>query len=210
MAVGTRATKPRKEPKQQRSVETRARILEAAARVFAERGYAGGTTNHIAVEAGMSIGSLYQYFPNKDSILAELMRDHIREGSVAVAHRLRERGGLPDGLEAKLRLFVDALVQVHLGDHRLHRVLFEEAPRPPDIIETLRATDTWAIAVCEQMLASDPAVRVADVELAARMVTTTIESLVHRFVARDGETLDAARFTDEVVRMLVGYLTASH
>jgi hypothetical protein len=51
---------------------------------------------------------------------------------------------------------------------------------------------------------------VADVELAARMVTTTIESLVHRFVAREGETLDAERFATEVVSMLVGYLTASH
>lgn len=201
-------TKPRKEPKQQRSVETRARILEAAARVFADRGYAGGTTNHIAGVAGMSIGSLYQYFPNKDSILAELMREHIKDGSLAVANRLIAVGGMPTALDAKLRLFVEGLVAVHIGDHRLHRVLFEEAPRPTDIVETLRATDTWAIAACEQMLASSPEVRVADLELAARMVTTTIESLVHRFVARDGETLDTARFTDEVVRMLVGYLTS--
>lgn len=208
MAASVRTTKPRKEPKQQRSQETRERILGAAARVFAERGYAGGTTNHIAAEAGMSIGSLYQYFPNKDSILAELSRNHIRDGSLAVAHRLIEVGGMPDGLEAKIRLFVDALIEVHMVDHRLHRVLFEEAPRPTDIVEALRATDTWAIAACEQLLASDPEVRVADVELAARLVTTTIESLVHRFVAREGEALDPDRFATEVVRMLVGYLTS--
>jgi AcrR family transcriptional regulator len=208
MTVTARTTKPRKAPRQLRSQETRARILEAAARVFAERGYAGGTTNHIAADAGISIGSLYQYFPNKDSILVELMRDHIRDGSLAVAHRLRDVGGLPSSLEAKLRLFIDALIEVHLVDHRLHRVLFEEAPRPPDIVETLRATDTWAIEAAERLLASDPDVRVADVELAARLVVTTIESLVHRFVAREGETLDPDRFATELVRMLVGYLTS--
>jgi hypothetical protein len=58
------------------------------------------------------------------------------------------------------------------------------------------------------MLAADPEVQVADLGLAARMVTTTIESLVHRFVAREGETLDPDQFAAELVRMLVGYLTS--
>ncbi|GAA2595903.1 hypothetical protein GCM10010411_31700 [Actinomadura fulvescens] len=58
-----RRLRPRKAPGQQRAVETRERLLAAAARVFSEYGYAAGTTNRIAEAAGHSIGSLYQYFP---------------------------------------------------------------------------------------------------------------------------------------------------
>ena len=49
--------------------------------MFEEHGYAHGTTNRIAAEAGLSVGSLYQYFPNKDAILVELVRAHIDEAT---------------------------------------------------------------------------------------------------------------------------------
>jgi len=60
--------RPRKQPTQDRAAKTRQRILDAAAHVFAEHGYAAGTTNRIAEHAGLSIGSLNQYFPNKDAV----------------------------------------------------------------------------------------------------------------------------------------------
>jgi len=61
--------RPRRQPKQHHAKETRQRVLDAAAQVFAERGYSAGTTNRMAEHAELSIGSLYQYFPNKDAIL---------------------------------------------------------------------------------------------------------------------------------------------
>jgi len=199
-----RAVAPRRTPKQPRAEETRQRILEAAAHVFAVRGYAGGTTNHIAAEAGLSIGSLYQYFPNKDAILVELSRAHARAGFEDL--RVRLAGGLPEGLEARLRLFVDAVLANHTDDHRLHQVLFEEAPRPAVLLAELHEFEAQAIAAAEALLAEDPEVHVADVGMAARMVVTAIESLIHRFIARDGATLDATVFTDELVAMLLRYL----
>jgi len=60
---------PRRLPLQRRSRETVAAILEAAAKVFGERGYWEATTNHIADVAGVSVGSLYEYFPNKDALI---------------------------------------------------------------------------------------------------------------------------------------------
>lgn len=68
----------RRKPVQARSKETVERILDAAAQVFSERGYAA-TTNHIAEAAGLSIGSLYQYFPDKDALLVTLQRRHLDE-----------------------------------------------------------------------------------------------------------------------------------
>ena len=75
---------PRKQPSQGRSRFTIRQIVEAAARVFEERGYAGATTNRIAERAGVSIGSLYQYFPNKESILVVLLEQHTQEVADAV------------------------------------------------------------------------------------------------------------------------------
>jgi AcrR family transcriptional regulator len=66
------STTPRKTPRQERSLRTVERILDAAAHIFHEQGYAGATTNDIADEANLSIGSIYQYFPNKDAVLVAL------------------------------------------------------------------------------------------------------------------------------------------
>lgn len=197
--------RPRKQPGQQRAIETRQRLLQAAARVFSEHGYAAGTTNRIAEAAGHSIGSLYQYFPNKDAILVELATAHARAG-VAAIERLLNGGSLPDRLEDKIRLFVRAAIDNHRDDPALHRVLFEEAPRPPELLDFLHTAERQAIATAQTLLAADPQVTVTDVAMAARLVVTAIESLVHRFTTGDHPE-DADRFEDELVAMLVRYLT---
>jgi AcrR family transcriptional regulator len=206
MAASIHRLQPRKTPRQRRSRATRERILSAAARVFAERGYAGGTTNHIAAEAGLSVGSLYQYFPNKDALAAELMREHAAEGVALVADRLADvQAGHGTGLEGALRSFVDAAIANHRGDPELHRVLFEEAPRPPDVLAELHELEAAAVAVGADLLRAEPTVRVADPTLAAWFVVATIESLTHRFMGTGGD-IDA--FADELVHLLVAYLRA--
>ncbi|OLT13122.1 TetR family transcriptional regulator [Actinomadura sp. CNU-125] len=203
--VPDKRLRPRKRPGQQRAVETRQRLLDAAARVFSEHGYRAGTTNRIAEAAGHSIGSLYQYFPNKDAILVELSAAHARSG-VAAVDRLLDGGALPDLLDDKIRLFVRAAIDNHRDDPSLHRVLFEEAPRPPELLDFLHASQLRAVAAAEALLDADPRVTVADVPMAARLVVTSIESQVHRFTAdTDLENVDA--FENELVAMLVRYLT---
>lgn len=122
---------PRKQPRQERARETVEAILEAAAQVFERHGYAAGTTNRIAERAGISIGSLYQYFPGKDAILLAIVERHVDEGARAMTPLLdgllAEAPPLRDGL----RRVVEAMVALHRDRPALHRVLFEEAPRPP-------------------------------------------------------------------------------
>ncbi len=201
----TKRLEPRKSPRQIRAQETRQRLLAAAAHVFAEHGYAAGTTNRIAEAAGHSIGSLYQYFPNKDAILAELVTAHAEEGLTLIRRRLAE-GPLPETLHDKLTLFVRATVDLHRDQPRLHRVLFEEAPRPPELLVTLHSAERQIVAMAAAVLAEDPSVRVADVAMAARLVVGAIESLVHRFIASDTPD-DTERFSRELVAMLMRYLT---
>jgi AcrR family transcriptional regulator len=79
------ATTPRKLPKQDRSRVTVEAILEATTRILVEEGYDKANTNRIAERAGISIGSLYQYFPNKESLMTALMEQHSREMTELVA-----------------------------------------------------------------------------------------------------------------------------
>jgi AcrR family transcriptional regulator len=171
--------------------------------VFAAHGYAAGTTNRIAEEAGMSVGSLYQYFPNKDAILVELVRDHIEDGTAQVLDAVAAAGG--SGLPALVRAVVTAMVAVHADDRRLHQVLFEESPRPPELLAQLHTLEDGAVAVLADRLRQDrPDVDAP--ELVARITVVTIESLVHRMVASD-RPLDTDRFVAEVTRMVDGYLS---
>ena len=194
----------RKQPRQQRSAQTRRDILDAAARVFGEHGYAAGTTNRIAAAADVSIGSLYQYFPNKDAILAALSDAHIDAGSTLLAERLRD--GLPEALDDLLRLFVRAAIDNHREDPALHRVLFEEAPRSAALLNRLRETEARGVAGVAELLHRHPEVTSADPQFAARLTIATIESLVHRLIV---QPVDTTQLEDEVVRLLTGYLTVS-
>jgi AcrR family transcriptional regulator len=196
--------RPRKTPRQTRSVDTRARILAAAREVFAAHGYSAGTTNRIAEAAGLSVGSLYQYFPNKDAILVELVRAHIEEGTREVLAAAAARSGRGDDFAALVRAVVAAMVEAHLPDRRLHRVLFEESPRPPSLLAELAVLENGVVDLVSRLL-RETFPGLAEPELPARIVVVTIESLVHRLVAND-RPLDTDRFIEETTRLVAGYV----
>jgi AcrR family transcriptional regulator len=199
--------RPRKTPRQARAHDTRARILAAASDVFSERGYAAGTTNRIAAAAGMSVGSLYQYFPNKDAILVELVHAHIAEGERRLAPVLQRAAATNITIEPLIRAVVTELVALHSENRRLHRVLFEESPRPASLLRELHAAETRIVELATSfVLAAN--VRTSDPALTARISVTTIESLVHRMIATD-TPIDTEAFSDEVVRLVSGYLTGT-
>jgi AcrR family transcriptional regulator len=207
MPTTTNRLKPRKTPVQARAAETRARILDAGARVFSLHGYSAGTTNRIAAEASLSVGSLYQYFPSKDAILVELVRRHIAEGTERLLEALAAAGDAGAGdLPAVLGVVVDAMIANHAGDPALHQVLFEEAPRPPELLAELHDLEARAVTMVAGVLAATPGVLVGDVDLAARLVTATVESLVHRVVATRDRPVDLVAFRYELVTMLTRYL----
>ncbi|QNI09410.1 TetR/AcrR family transcriptional regulator [Mycobacterium kubicae] len=193
----------RKQPKQVRAAETRQRILASAAQVFAEYGYAAGTTNRIAERAGVSIGSLYQYFPNKDAVLRALMDAHVEAGAQLLGERLSI--GLPERLDDLLRVFVRATIDNHRDNPRLHRVLFEEAPRAPQFLDRLHQLELFSVDMAARLLQQHPDVRPTS-RLNAQVVVATIESLVHRLVTSD-DPADFDEVEDEIVVLLSGYLS---
>jgi AcrR family transcriptional regulator len=198
-----RRIQPRKQPRQVRAELTRQRILTAAAHVFAEHGYAAGTTNRIAERAGISIGSLYQYFPNKDAILAELLTRHLDDGTAAAVQVLT--GPLPDSIEDVFRVFVRLAVEAHLDDPHLLRMLLEEAPRSNELLERVGKVKRAMVEHTRDLLENHPEVRVADTATAARLVIATVELAVHDLLA-EPDPIDARRLEDEMVAMLTRYV----
>jgi AcrR family transcriptional regulator len=197
-------TSPRKVPRQERSRLTVEAILDAAARVFERHGYAGGTTNRIAERAGVSIGSLYQYFPNKDAILVALVEQHLDEGTAAIGPVLADLVADAPPVDVAMRQLVEAMVALHRERPALHRVLFEEAPRPPALrrrLEALEGAATGAIAAylhAREDVDRDPA-------RAARMVVQVVETVAHELVLRPGDVA-VDDHVDEAVILLTRYL----
>lgn len=197
----------RRQPVQSRSQETVDVILEAAAQIFSEHGYAAGTTNRIAQRAGVSVGSLYQYFPNKDAVLVALVDHHVEAGMRSVERLLHDALAGEADLEPLLRSFVTAMVALHDREPDLHRVLFEEAPHPPELHEcVLQAEEslahTWRSILEQQATLSDP-------DTTAHLIVQMTEALTHRFVLHGLHDLSTAGFIEEVVTLLKRYLMIS-
>ncbi|MFW6764747.1 TetR/AcrR family transcriptional regulator [Acinetobacter pittii] len=112
---------PRKRPRQARSVATFEAILEAAARILESLGFAGFNTNAVAELAGVSIGSLYQYFPSKDALIVELIRRERTKLSNRIVEAIKQHEAA--GLKEKLKLIIHAAVQHQLCRPQLARTL---------------------------------------------------------------------------------------
>lgn len=121
------ALSPRKRPAQARSIALVEAILDASAQVLETEGLEALTTNLVAIRAGVSIGSLYQYFPNRDAILANLMTRSEAALRARVTTALAQAG--PGGLTEGLRLVVAAALDHHRASPRLCAILEQEERR---------------------------------------------------------------------------------
>jgi len=112
---------PRKRPRQARLVATFEAILEAAARILESLGFAGFNTNAVAELAGVSIGSLYQYFPSKESLIVELIRRERAKLSTHIVEVIQQSDATD--LKEKLKFIIQAAVQYQLSRPQLARTL---------------------------------------------------------------------------------------
>ncbi|WP_406151065.1 TetR/AcrR family transcriptional regulator [Streptomyces sp. NBC_01012] len=202
MPSADRRLQPRRKPRQVRAELTRERILTAAAHVFAEYGYAAGTTNRIAERARISIGSLYQYFPNKDAVLAELLVRHIDRGTWMQADRLDLSAG---SLEAMVRALVRDAIDNHRDDPQLLRIMFEEAPLSQELLDTIDRHQKNRVGQVRDLLARHPDVGVRDLDTAAELIVFTVEVNTHKLMA-DPRTIPVETFENELVGMVTRYL----
>lgn len=196
--------KPRKNPSQDRAKRTVDAILQATAHILREEGADGLSTNKVAKRAGVSIGSLYQYFPNKTSLILALATEHSGEQVRQVAGFIGSLGTATVAEAA--RKFVDATVTVHRQDPQLHLALTSET-----LVRGLgRALQDHARAkeLIAAWIRTRSDVDVEDPDLTAWLLVTAVESAVHMALFEDPSRLDDPAFSDGLVQMVTRTLGA--
>lgn len=172
---------PRKAPSQQRSARTVDRIVAAAITVFDDVGYTAATTNEIALEARISIGSLYQYFPNKDALLVEIARRHLATSLVALDAVIADLGPHAD-LNVVIGKVVDLLVVQHDHD-RLHLLIAHEGPRTAELDHELRVAREHMVSGAGRLLEG----RIPNSHerlIAAQLMVAILDVAVHDVILR--------------------------
>ncbi len=202
---------PRKIASQKRSRATVDALVEATARILIKEGFARASTNRIAAAAGVSIGSLYQYFPSKEALVAAVIERHAQELSQVGRDTFLRVASHP--IEIAMRQLVAAGINAHRVDPKLHRILDEEVPRTGRL-ENVDAVLRNACALLRAYLeAHRSEIDVVDLDLAAFILVTTVEALTHAAVQHRPDVLadekKAGEFVDEVTRLMLRYLRTS-
>jgi AcrR family transcriptional regulator len=187
---------PRKQPKQARSRDLVTAIVEAAARVFEERGYEATTTNQIAEVAGVSVGSMYQYFADKQSLLTALHERHAAD-VLNVIESVRMSAN-ERGLRASIALVVSGLLELHRVNPRLQRILHDEHSSL-EYRKTDSVLGREILARTTELLGSYPELSLENPALTAQLLVRVVEDLVHAAVLDPPES----GTKDEVERAIV-------
>ncbi len=182
----------RRAPRQERSRQTVEAVLDAVERVLKREGVGAITTNRIAEAAGVSIGSVYQYFPDKQSIFTALHQRHVDQVSQVLEQTVAQSasGSLEDFSIALLAALIDA----HAVDPRLHEIIAEAVPESTTgFRRALQATFERVISANDQPM--------------LLVLPHLIEALVHGATARRPHTVPLEDLKREATRAVRAYFS---
>jgi len=193
----------RRKPRQRRARQTVEAILDAVVRILKRERFDTITTNHIAEVAGVSIGSLYQYFPDKRAIFVALHSQHIEEIDRLIQHVLVENAS--SSLEDLLRAMIAAMIDAHAGDPALYHLLSTEVPHradgTKDFAVRLHGVFRLAIAARARELK-----RGRNLDALAFVTANMVESLSHAALFQGPASLSHADKKKEILRAVLSYL----
>lgn len=182
-------------------------ILEAAIRVLVKRGYDATTTTAIAEKAGISVGSLYQYFPNKEAIVATLVEVHARELVACVESTLAQVKGAD--LRSSIKALIHAGIDIHRLNPVLHRVLTEQVPHVGRIKLAMETTRALTERLTELLAQHRAQLKGRDPRRVAFVIETIVEALTHRAVLERSEALTAGDIEADAFELVEFYLLGS-
>lgn len=197
---------PKKQPVQARAQATVAALLDATARLLAEEGYESVTTNRVAEVAGVSIGSLYEYFPNKQSLVAAALARAMREIAAEVTHSLRAALALPDQPRSGIDYWMRAMMTALERRQALLRVALREVPFLWEIAEVRDLHDTLQHIAQEGRHKSQRVVHFADPEASTYLLMTMVWSAILQAVLYPHPQLSRERLVQTLVDMVVKLL----
>ena len=193
---------PRRKPVQGRAQATVDVILEAAAQILAQHGAEAATTNAIAERAGVSVGSLYQYFANREALLGELVQRHV-DAMQAVL------GAALDGLQARplpqaIEQLVAAIVASHRVSPRLHQALHQALSHGK--VETIDRFESHLERLVCHALRMHPGLDLVDPELTATVLVRALGGLIRTTLRREPERVDDPALAAAMTGMILGTL----
>ena len=199
----SRSISSRKQPQQARSSELVAAILDAAVQVLTKEGAPRFTTARVAERAGVSVGSLYQYFPNKAAILFRLQSDEWRQTSELLRGILEDRTKSPP---VRLRALVQAFILSECEEAAIRGALSDAAPLYRDAPEAQDARAAGEGIIAAFMREALPKASEATRALAGELIKTTLSEVGKRFSETPRSEAEIARHADGLADMFCAYL----
>ncbi|TGQ05600.1 TetR family transcriptional regulator [Mesorhizobium sp. M2E.F.Ca.ET.219.01.1.1] len=193
----------RKQPKQARATELVAAILQAAAQVLASEGAQRFTTTRVAERAGVSVGSLYQYFPNKAALLFRLQSDEWRQTTELLCGILENAELSP--LE-RIRTLVHAFIRSECEEAAVRVALNDAAPLYRDAPEAQEARATANRTVEAFVRETLPDAPDSDRALAGELMMRTLSAVGADFSEKERTAGEIEAYSDALADMLCAYL----
>ena len=193
----------RKQPQQSRSTELVAAILEAAVQVLAKEGAQRFTTARVAEKAGVSVGSVYQYFPNKAAILFRLQSDEWRQTTDLLREILEDNAKPP--LD-RLRALVHAFIHSECEEAQMRTALNDAAPLYRDAPEARAARVSGTDIVRDFMRQALPDASEATRVMAGDLITATLKDVGKAFSETPRTEAEIMAYADAMADMFAAYL----
>lgn len=202
----TAVLKPRKSPVQARSAVTVEAILDATIQVLLRVGKERLTTTRVAARAGVSVGTLYQYFPNKSSLLAAALKRHMDEVCSGIERVCAEQRGQP--LEHMTAALVSAFLAAKMRDVKTSVALYAVSSDVDGarIVQQLGLRMRQAIAA---MLASSPGQLHSPPELVASVLQGVMSGVSHRILESPHPEKQLPALRDELLVLATAYVRAA-
>jgi AcrR family transcriptional regulator len=197
---------PRKMPSQERSRKTMAAIYKAAAHIFADIGYAEATTDQIAEIAGVSIGTLYHYFPGKEAILYGLWEQHMRQIKTItqeVDQNIRRQGFINHGIIPVLLNLVLELVSYERVENRL---FISQIGLPETIIQKRRELGLYIESTMEAIFRDFANVRLRNPKIGVHIIWATVQAVMHDYILSASDEIKPEALIDELADMMSRYV----
>ena len=195
---------PRRRPRQARAQATVDAIIQATARVLVEDGYDRASTNRIAQAAGVSIGSLYQYFPSKEALVAALVEAHVDRMTDVVSRRLDDLA--PGDLRHSAEVLVSALIAAYRVDPKLHHVLCQEVPKIGDLRRIYEFEQSLSEVIRTHLESLRHQIKHSNIDRAVFLLINAIPSVIRAAIEGDTEGADDSSLTAELTDMILRYL----
>lgn len=191
-------------PHQARSRVTVEALVAATARILLEEGYDACTTNRVARVAGVSIGSLYQYFPDKEALVVAVVHRHLTRMREGLEARLAQLGDVDLG--TAVTEMVRAMLDVHHIQPRLHRVLLEQLPRIGALGLLHELGSQFAPAVTAWLEAHREELSVESISVAVFVLIASVEGVLTRALLYRPGWVESGVLEQAVTRLVLAYL----